>query len=910
MVVHLESPDSSLDQLYISNYALLHVRDELARINGVGNVSVFGAREYSMRIWLDPERMAALDLSASDVVEELQAQNVQVAGGTLGQQPMPLPSAFQFTVNTEGRFVDAEQFRRVILKVGDDGRLTRVGDVARVELGARDYVTNSYLDGRPAVAIGVFQKPLSNALETATAIKSTMQELSGEFPPGLEYRIVYNPTQFIEASVNAVYITMFEAAALVVLVIILFLQSWRAALIPILAIPVSLIGTFAVMSASGFSLNNLTLFGLVLAIGIVVDDAIVVVENIERNLATGMKPGEAARVTMDEVGNALVSMALVLIAVFIPTAFIGGITGQFFQQFAITVAVATVISAFNSLTLSPALGAILLRGSDEQKGRLDRAWEFVLGPVFRVFNLAFGALRRGYGTGVTAVLERPYSALLVFFLLVAATVFLFQHVPRGFIPQQDQGFVIVATELPKGASLDRTDSVVREATRLLRAVPGVQNVVGIAGLSGATFANASNSAVMFAILDPFHLRDTGQAAPQMVKRINGVLNQIQEASFFVIDPPPVRGLGRGGGFKMLVQDTSGRGTATLEDATRELIRAARQAPGVERVYTTFSTSTPQYFLDIDRTKAEMLNVPIENIFRTLQIYLGSAYVNDFNLYGRTYRVVAQADAPYRLDTDDISNLRARSSVGAMVPLGSVAKVSRTTGPDRIVRHNLYPAVEVQGNAAAGTSSGEALGIMEALAGKLLPGGLSYAWTEIAFQEKQSGNIAVFIFALSVLFVFLLLTAQYESWSLPLAIILIVPLCVLFALLGVWLRGMDNNILTQIGIVVLIGLASKNAILIVEFARQYEEKGGALLESVAGAARVRLRPIVMTSFAFILGVVPLMLAQGAGAEMRQVLGTVVFAGMLGVTLMGLFMTPVFYVLVRRLITGAGRDSPGK
>ena len=907
MVVHLESPDESLDQLYISNYALLNIRDVLARIDGIGNVSVFGAREYSMRIWLDPERLASLNLTATDVVAELKEQNVQVAGGVLGQQPMPLPSAFQITVNTQGRFIDVEQFKKVIIKVGEGGRLTRLGDVARVELGARDYVTKSFLDGKPAVAIGIFQKPLSNALDTATEIRSTMDELSSKFPPGLNYRIVYNPTEFIEASVAAVYTTMFEAIILVVLVIILFLQSWRAAIIPILAIPVSLVGTFAVMAAFGFSLNNLTLFGLVLAIGIVVDDAIIVVENIQRNLADGMSAKEAARVTMDEVGSALVSMALVLIAVFIPTAFMGGITGQFFLQFAMTIAVATVISAFNSLTLSPALGGILLADKGVAENRFGRAWQALFGPVFENFNRFFDAMARSYGKAVGHTVQRPLIALSVFLLLIGVTVILLQQVPRGFIPQQDQGYVIVAVELPKGASLQRTDIVVQRATELMQETPGVKNIIGIVGLSGATFSSSSNSAVMFTMLDPFHKRDPDTAAPMMVKSLAGILNQIQEANFFIIDPPPVRGLGRGGGFKMLVQDTSGRGLDMLEESTRELIQAANQAPGVERVYTQFGSDTPQYFLDINRTKAEMLNVPIENIFETLQVYLGSAYVNDINLYGRSYRVIAQADAQYRLQADNISSLRARSTSGAMVPIGSVARVQNTTGPDRVVRHNLFPAIEVQGNAAQGFSSGEALVKMEKLAKQLLPTGLAYEWTEIAFQEKQSVNMGLLVFPLSVFFVFLLLTAQYESWTLPTAVILIVPLCILFALLGVWFRGMDNNILTQIGIIVLIGLASKNAILIVEFAKQYEDKGKSLVNAVTEAAQVRLRPILMTSFAFILGVIPLVVADGAGAEMRQVLGTVVFTGMLGVTLSGLFFTPVFYVLIRKLVNSRQRLS---
>ncbi len=907
MVVHLESPDDTYDQLYISNYALLQIRDVLARIDGIGNITVFGAREYSMRVWLDPERLAALDLTAGDVVRALQAENVQVAGGALGQAPMPLPHAFQLTVNTQGRFADAEQFRNVIVKAGDDGRLTRVRDIARVELGARDYVTNSYLNGKPAVAIAIFQRPGSNALTTAAQIQDTMQRLSQDFPKGLAYRIVYNPTEFIEESIDSVYTTIFEAVALVILVIIVFLQSWRSAIIPIMAIPVSLIGTFAVMAAFGFSLNNLSLFGLVLAIGIVVDDAIVVVENIERNLEQGLAPKEAARVTMNEVGTALVSIAVVLSAVFIPTAFIGGISGQFFRQFALTIATATIISAFNSLTLSPALGGILLRAKDAPKGGFERAWDALLGPFFRLFNRGFDAARSAYATNVCRVAQRPMASLAIFAVLVVCTVLLFQRVPGGFIPQQDQGYVIVAIELPKGASLDRTDAVALRATEIIRGVPGAFNAVAFAGFSGATFTNASNAGVVFVTLKPFAEREPGDTAPALVERLWAALSQIPEAQFFVINPPPVRGLGSGGGFKMMVEDRAGSGLRALEGATGQLVGKANQTPGVEQVFSTFSTTTPQYFLDIDRTKARQLDVPVENVFETLQVYLGSAYVNDFNLFGRTYRVTAQADAPSRLEPQDIARLRARNATGDMVPLGSVAQLRRTTGPDRVVRHNLYPSAEVQGSASIGVSTSEVMAHMEQLANETLPRGFDFDWTEIAFQEKQAGNAGLLIFPLSVLFVFLMLTAQYESWTLPLAIILIVPLCILFALLGVWIASMDNNILTQIGFIVLIGLASKNAILIVEFAKQREEQGKSRYAAATEAAQLRLRPILMTSFAFILGVVPLVLALGAGAEMRRALGTAVFSGMLGVTIVGLFLTPVFYVVIRGMASrGSSRD----
>ncbi|MEX2123420.1 MAG: multidrug efflux RND transporter permease subunit [Woeseia sp.] len=906
MVVHLESPDDVYDQLYISNYAILQVRDVLARIDGVGSIIIFGAREYSMRVWLDPVMLSTLDLTAGDVVAALRSQNVQVAGGTLGAPPVTTGNAFQLTVNTQGRFVDAQQFREVIVKRAPDGRLTRVGDIARVELGSRDYVTNSYLDGKPAVAMGIFQRPGSNALATADDVLQTMERLSQDFPAGLGYRVVYNPTEFIAESVDAVYTTIFEAVALVILVIIVFLQSWRAALIPIIAIPVSLIGTFAVMAAAGFSLNNLSLFGLVLAIGIVVDDAIVVVENIERNLEKGLSPKRASQVTMDEVGTALVSIALVLSAVFIPTAFLGGISGQFFRQFALTIAVATIISAFNSLTLSPALGAILLRQKGEPEGRFGRAWEFLLGPFFRLFNRGFSRLSEGYAAAVCRVARRPAIVLVTYAALLGLTVLMLQRVPGGFIPQQDQGYLIVAVELPKGASLDRTDAVILRAGEIIRSTPGAVRAIGFAGFSGATFSNASNAGAIFVGLKPFAERGPGDSAPEVAGRLSGALGQIRGAQIFVIEPPPVRGLGTGGGFKMMVQDRGGRGLETLEQATWSLVGASYQTAETRQVFSTFSTATPRYYLDIDRTRAEMLQVPVENVFEALQVYLGSAYVNDFNLFGRTYRVTAQADEPYRLEPADIARLRARNTSGGMVPLGSVLVVRDTTGSDRLVRHNLYPAAEIQGATAAGFSSGEAIGRMEQLAADMLPEGIDYEWTEIAYQERQAGNAGLLIFPLSVVFVLLVLTAQYESWSLPIAIVLIVPLCILFALIGVWLRGLDNNVLTQIGFIVLIGLASKNAILIVEFARQQEERGQSVYSAATNAAQLRLRPILMTSFAFILGVVPLVIASGAGAEMRQALGTAVFSGMLGVTLVGLFFTPVFYVVVRRIVKRFGAD----
>ncbi|MBA2491087.1 MAG: multidrug efflux RND transporter permease subunit [Gammaproteobacteria bacterium] len=917
MVVHVLSPDGTYDGLYVSNYVELQIAEVLRRVEGVGDIIVFGAREYSMRIWMDPQRLASLNLTATDVTSALQGQNVQVAAGTLGQPPMPLDNAFQLTVNTQGRFASPEQFSRVIVKAGADGRLVRLGTVARVELGAQDYVRNSYLDGNPAQGIGVFQLPGGNALATADEIRAVMRDLSQDFPPGLAYEIAYDPTQFVAESINSVYVTIFEAVILVCLVIIAFLQSWRAAVIPIVAIPVALIGTFAVLAALGFSLNNLTLFGLALAVGIVVDDAIVVVENMERNLREGMSAREAAHKTMDEVGAALISIGLVLCAVFIPAAFIGGISGQFFQQFAVTIAAATIITTFVSLTLSPTLGALLLKKNDDDAhgffSRLTR-------PFFRAFDRAFDAASRGYAAAVSKLVRHSVVVLVAFLILIFATAFAISQVPGGFIPEQDQGFLIVSVELPQGASLQRTDAVVKHADRLIRKTKGVAHVVGIAGFSGVTRATSPNEAAMFVLLPPFAERASGETATALIGRLQKTLSGIQAAEFLVIEPPAVRGLGTSGGFTMMVQDRGGAGLEALVRATGELLAAANQSPNLESVFTTFSTDTPRYYLHIDRTKAEMLNVPVENVFSTLATNLGSSYVNDFNLFGRLFRVTAQADAQYRLEPDDIMQLRARSDTGAMVPVGSLAEIRWTTGPDRVVRHNLYPAAEVQGSAGPGVSSGAGLTAMEQLAAENLPRGFDFEWVETAYQEREAGNTVLLVFPLSVLFVFLLLTAQYESWSLPLAIILIVPLCLLFAITGIWLRGMDNNILTQIGFVVLIGLACKNAVLIVEFARQRRQEGRDRFTAAVEAAQMRLRPVLMTSFAFILGVVPLMLAHDAGAEMRQVLGTTVFSGMLGVTFFGLLFTPVFYVVIegfidrsaerraRRSDAAAGRNAP--
>ncbi|QEN90439.1 multidrug efflux RND transporter permease subunit [Labrys sp. KNU-23] len=905
MVIHMFSPDDRYDQLYVSNYARNNVRDDLLRLDGVGDLTIFGERQYSLRVWLDPDKLASYGLTSSDVVTAIQAQNVQVSSGAIGQEPTTSGGAFQVTINTQGRFQDVAQFRRVIVRSTPDGQLIRVQDVARVELGAQDYVTNSYLNGKPAVALAIFQRPNTNALQAADEIIKKMEELKQSFPPGVAYSIVYNPTQFIAESVNAVYHTLGEAVVLVVVVIIIFLQSWRTALIPVIAIPISLIGTCAIMAVFGFSLNTLTLFGMVLAIGIVVDDAIVVVENVERNISLGMSPRDAAHETMDEVGTAVIAIALVLGAVFIPTAFIPGISGQFYRQFALTIAVSTFISAFVSLTLSPALAAILLKPHSHEPPRnpLTRLGKSLAGG----FNRSFDSLSNGYASSVNRVVRRKIIMLPLYAGLLAGTVWAVQKVPQGFIPTLDQGYAIVVVQLPDGAALSRTDAVTRRVSEIARATPGAQDAVAFAGFSGATFTNATNSAAIFVPFKPFEERlKEGLTADKIIKDLFGRMQVIEEAFIIAIPPPPVRGIGNAGGFKLQVQERLGSDIQRILASTYEMMGKARQNPKLSGVFTTFSANSPQLFLNIDRQKAEILNVPITNIFDTLQQNLGTAYVNDFNAFGRVYQVQAQADQRFRNDPEQIGGLRVRSASGALVPLGTLVEVKEVSGPQLIQRYNMYPSVPLQGNAGPGISTAQALDEMEALAKATLPQGTSFQWTDLAFQERATGNTAIFIFALSVLFVFLVLAAQYESWSLPLAIILIVPMAVLSALLGVMARGMDNNILTQIGLIVLVGLAAKNAILIVEFAREAEAREGKTpIEAVVEACRLRLRPILMTAFAFILGVVPLLIATGPGAEMRQALGTAVFFGMLGVTFFGLFLTPVFYVALRMLAPGRKR-----
>ncbi|WP_425908344.1 efflux RND transporter permease subunit [Nitrobacter sp. TKz-YC02] len=899
MVIHLISPDDTLDQAYISNYATINIKDVLTRVDGVGDTIVFGARDYSMRIWLDPAKVQSRGLTASDVITALRGANIQVAAGAINQPPAKSPVGFELAVQTLGRLSSPEQFSDVIVATDQDGRVTRVRDIARVELGAYTYTTNAYLDGKVATGVGIYQRPGSNALKTAAAVIATMDDLAKNFPPGLSYRIAYNTTQFIEQSVHEVIKTLFEALVLVVLVIILFLQTWRAAIIPVVAIPVSLIGTFFVLATFGFSLNNLTLFGLVLAIGIVVDDAIVVVENVERYLRQGLSPRDAAHKTMDEVGGALVAIALVLCAVFIPTAFITGISGAFYRQFAITIASSTIISAIVSLTLSPALAALFLRPHDhEEKPGFWMTFGRPFNAFFTVFNNGFEKLSNGYA-GLTRRIVRVVALMLLIYVgLIGLTYFQMSRTPSGFIPPLDRGYFITAITLPPGSSLERTDAVMRKASDRLLSRPGVAHTVTFAGFDGATFTNAPNSGVIFVTLKPFEEREKDKLKTEKIlDDLRAQMQALREAFVLVIPPPSVPGIGTGGGFKLYVQDRGGRGPRALERVVNAITGLANKTPGLVQVFTLFNASTPQVFADIDRTKAEMLGVPISRFFDTLSTYMGSTYVNDFNILGRTYRVTAQADNPFRLSTRDVEALRTRSNAAEMVPLGAVATFRDITGPYRVPRYNLFPAAEVQGTTIPGFSTGQAIGTMEDILAKNLPSGFGFEWTEIALQEKVAGNTAVVAFGFAVVFVFLLLAAQYESVLLPLAVILIVPMCLLAAVTGVLLRGMDNNILTQIGFVVLIGLSSKNAILIVEFARQAENDGASRWDAAVQAARTRLRPILMTSIAFILGVVPLVIATGAGAELRQALGTAVFFGMLGVTLFGLVFTPLFYVLVR-------------
>ena len=907
MVVHLYSPDSRYDDIYIRNYATLQVRDVLARLPGVGQVRVFGSGDYAMRVWLDPNKVAAKGLTASDVVAAIREQNVQVAAGAVGQQPSSRPVDTELLISTQGRLSTEDEFGSIIIKTGASGERVQLRDVARLELGASEYALRSRLDNKSAVALPVAQLPGSNAIATADAVRATMKELSASFPEGLRYEIAYDTTIFVRSSIEAVVHTLFEAIFLVVLVVILFLQTWRASIIPLAAVPVSLVGTFAVMHLLGFSINALSLFGLVLAIGIVVDDAIVVVENVERNIRLGLKPVAATKQAMREVSGPVIATALVLAAVFVPTAFISGLTGQFYKQFAITIAISTVISAFNSLTLSPALSALLLKEHSAPKDWLTRAMDRAFGWFFRPFNRFFEWASHKYSAGVARVLRVSVIALVVYVGLLGTTALLFKHTPSGFVPTQDKQYLIAFTQLPAAASLDRTDSIVHRMSEIALAHPGVAHTIAFPGLSINGFTNSPNSGIVFVALKPFEERKAKNLSGQAIAlQLQKEYAEIQEAYIAIFPPPPVRGVGTIGGFKLYIEDRNDSGLDTLFDTTQSLIGKARQTPGLTGLFSSYTVNTPQLEVDVDRPKAKAQGVPLANVFETMQINLGSLYVNDFNRFGRTYQVVAQADAEFRNNPDDILRLKTRNAAGQLVPLGSLAKVHETYGPSVVNRYNGYPAAEINGAAAPGFSSGEAEALMEKLANENLPRGMALDWTELTFQKILAGNTGVYIFPLCVFLVFLVLAAQYESFRLPFAVILIVPMALFSALLGLWLTKGENNVFTQIGLIVLIGLAAKNAILIVEFAVKRREEGASIVDAALEASRLRLRPILMTSIAFIAGVFPLAISTGAGAEMRRAMGVAVFAGMIGVTLFGLFLTPVFYVVLEKL--GARKAAP--
>ncbi|WP_431320185.1 efflux RND transporter permease subunit [Rhizobium sp. YTU87027] len=900
MVVNLISPDNRYDITYLRNYGVLNIKDRLARIDGVGQVQVFGSGDYSMRVWIDPQKAAEHGLAASDVTNAIRGQNVQAAAGTIGASPSLSGVDLQLNVNAQGRLQTPDQFGNIIVKTGTNGEITRLRDVARIELGAADYSLRSILDGKPAVAIPVFQSPGSNAITISDEVQKTMEELKTAMPDGVSYEIVYDTTKFVRSSIEKVVDTLLEAIALVVIVVILFLQTWRASIIPLIAVPVSIIGTFAVMYVFGFSINALSLFGLVLAIGIVVDDAIVVVENVERNIENGLSPRAATYKAMKEVSGPIIAIALVLVAVFVPLAFISGLSGQFYRQFALTIAISTVISAFNSLTLSPALASLLLQDHHAKRDWLTRAMDVVFGWFFRGFNKAFGAGSRGYGKGVGGLLSRKSIVMLVYVVLAGATYGLFNAVPGGFVPAQDKQYLIGFAQLPDAASLDRTEDVIKRMSDIAMAEPGVAHAIAFPGLSINGFTNSSNAGIVFVTLKDFEERKSpALSGGAIAMSLNQKFGAIQDAFIAMFPPPPVNGLGTTGGFKMQLEDRAGLGYQVLDEANKAMIAKAYQTPELTGIFSAYQINVPQLYADLDREKAEQLGVPVTDVFETLQIYLGSLYVNDFNAFGRTYSVRVQADAKFRAQPEDIGKLKVRSASGQMIPLSALLKVNATTGPERTNRYNGFLSADINGGPAPGFSSGQAQAAIEKIADETLPKGISFEWTDLTYQQILAGNSGVIVFPLALLLVFLVLAAQYESLALPIAIIMIVPMGVLAALTGVWLTGGDNNIFTQIGLVVLVGLSAKNAILIVEFARELEFEGRTPVQAAIEASRLRLRPILMTSMAFIMGVVPLVVSTGAGAEMRAAMGVAVFSGMIGVTFFGIFMTPVFYVLVRKL-----------
>nr|WHS72351.1 multidrug efflux RND transporter permease subunit SdeB [Serratia marcescens] len=899
LVVHLVSPSGKYDSLYLRNYATLKVKDELARLPGVGQVQIFGAGEYAMRIWLDPNKVAARGLTASDVVNAMQEQNVQVSAGQLGAEPMPTRSDYLLSINAQGRLQTEEEFGNIILKSGDNGEIVRLRDVARIEMGSGSYALRAQLNNKDAVGIGIFQSPGANAIELSDAVRGKMAELATRFPDGMSWKSPYDPTVFVRDSIRAVVDTLLEAVILVVLVVILFLQTWRASIIPLLAVPISVVGTFAALYLLGFSLNTLSLFGLVLAIGIVVDDAIVVVENVERNIEEGLSPLAAAHQAMREVSGPIIAIAVVLCAVFVPMAFLSGVTGQFYKQFAVTIAISTVISAINSLTLSPALAARLLKPHGAPKDLPSRLIDRLFGWLFRPFNRFFVSGSQRYQQGVSRVLGRRGAVFVVYLLLLAAAGVMFKTVPGGFIPTQDKLYLIGGVKMPEGASLERTDAVIRKMSAIGLSVDGVTDAVAFPGLNALQFTNTPNTGTVFFALESLSTRT--RTAAQINAEINARISQIQEGFAFSIMPPPILGIGQGSGYSLYVQDRGGLGYGALQTAINTLSGAIMQTPGMGFPISSYQANVPQLDAKIDRDKAKAQGVPLNALFSTLQTYLGSSYINDFNRYGRTWKVMAQADGQFRDSVEDIANLRTRNDKGEMVPIGSMVSIGTTYGPDPVIRYNGFPAADLIGDADPRVlSSTQAMGALTQMAGKLLPNGMNIQWTDLSYQQSTQGNAALVVFPVAVLLAFLALAALYESWTLPLAVILIVPMTMLSALFGVWLTGGDNNVFVQVGLVVLMGLACKNAILIVEFARELEMQGKGIVEAALEACRLRLRPIVMTSIAFIAGTIPLILGHGAGAEVRGVTGITVFSGMLGVTLFGLFLTPVFYVTLRRLV----------
>ncbi len=900
LVVHLVSPSGKYDSLYLSNYATLKVKDELARLPGVGQVQIFGAGEYAMRVWLDPNKVASRGLTASDVVAAMREQNVQVSAGQLGAEPMPTKSDYLLSINAQGRLQNEEEFGNIILKTSDDGTIVRLRDVARIEMGSGSYALRSQLNNKDAVGIGIFQAPGSNAIDLSDAVRAKMGELATRFPDGMTWKAPYDPTVFVRDSISAVVHTLLEAVLLVVLVVILFLQTWRASIIPLLAVPISIVGTFSVLYLLGFSLNTLSLFGLVLAIGIVVDDAIVVVENVERNIEEGLSPLAAAHQAMREVSGPIIAIALVLCAVFVPMAFLSGVTGQFYKQFAVTIAISTVISAINSLTLSPALAALLLKPHGAKKDIPTRIIDRLFGWLFRPFNRFFNKSSERYQHAVSRALSRRGAVFMVYVVLLCAAAFMFKAVPGGFIPTQDKLYLIGGVKMPEGASLERTDAMIRKMSAIGLGVDGVSDAIAFPGLNALQFTNTPNTGTVFFALKP--LNERTRTAASINAEINAKISQLQEGFAFSIMPPPILGLGQGSGYSLYIQDRAGLGYGALQTAINTMSGAIMQTPGMGFPISSYQANVPQLDAKIDRDKAKAQGVSLDELFSTLQTYLGSSYINDFNRYGRTWKVMAQADGPYRQSVEDIANLRTRNDKGEMVPIGSMVNIITTYGPDPVIRYNGYPAADIIGDADPRVlSSTEAMTEVAGLAQKLLPNGMNIQWTDLSYQQSTQGHAALIVFPVAILLAFLVLAALYESWTLPLAVILIVPMTMLSALFGVWLTGGDNNVFVQVGLVVLMGLACKNAILIVEFARELEMQGKGIVEAALEACRLRLRPIVMTSIAFIAGTIPLILGHGAGAEVRGVTGITVFSGMLGVTLFGLFLTPVFYVALRRLVT---------